>query len=496
LDCLLVHVPKMLEWSPLFGWMSRIDLLSMGTLSIAEELHRAGLGVRVVHVGVEKQRDPRWSLVEHVRRSGARIAAFALHWHPQTWDMLEAARQLREALPDVRIVLGGLTATHFASEILARYPWVDAVIRGEAERALRQVVQGEPLATIPNLSWRDGEEIRENPLAPASDGTTMDGWGFDAWPLVEHAEDVLRQGWRHLWDPGLRARLAPNPEPTLFGAALGRGCLGTCTWCAGSYGPMKEATGRRKTAWRAAERVAATIEAARKAGARRIYTCFDPHPRREDELLALLEVLGGLAPRVALDFEAFGLPSPAVVEAFARHLDPSSTLIVSPETADEALRRRHRAFPFSNADLYERLDQMGRLGVRSDLYFILGLPGEDRAGVEATRDFQAALRRFPAVRRMYTWPLEMEPGAPWHRDPQRWGLTLRHRTVEDFAEAHRGREFSLGYDTETLKEAEILDLHDRWFTPVEPGVRAALRGYLAARPLDVGFARDFGGREP
>jgi hypothetical protein len=72
---------------------------------------------------------------------------------------------------------------------------------------------------------------------------------------------------------------------------------------------------------------------------------------------------------------------------------------------------------------------------------------------------------------------------------------LRHRTVEDFAEAHQRRAFSLGYDTQTLKESEILDLHDRWFTPVEPGVRAALQGYLAAHPLDVGFARDFTGGE-
>ena len=492
MDCLIAHIPKMLEWSPTFGWTSRILFMSMGTLSIAEELDRAGLSTRVLHLGVEKQLDPSFSLIEYVRQHQVRVVAFALHWHPQTFDVLEAARQLHAAEPGVFIVLGGLTATCFATEILASHPAVHAVIRGEAERPLRQLVEGTPLAEVENLSWRDGAILRDNPQTYLTSGADMDASTFGAWHLVEHAAQVLSQSWRHMWDARLRGRLAPPTEPTLFGAALGRGCLGTCTWCAGSYGPMRAATGRKKTAWRAAERVAETFEAARAAGAKRIYTCFDPHPRRADELLTLLDVLGALNPKVSLDFECFGLPSPELVRAFHANLDPSSTLIVSPECADEAVRKQHRAFPFSNADLYAMLEQMGQLGMRSDLYYILGLPGEDRAGIAATRDMQADLsRRFPAVRKQFTWPLEMEPGAPWHRDPARFGLTLRHSSLADFYEAHRQPNFSLGYDTAALKEAEILSLYHDWFLRVPEGVARALAGYHREFGAAPKFAREF-----
>lgn len=492
MDCLIAHIPKMLEWSPTFGWTSRIDFMSMGTLALAEELDRAGLSCRVVHVGVEKQLDPSFSLTQYVRTHQVRVLALALHWHPQTYDVLEAARQLKAAEPGLFLVLGGLTATCFAAEILAEHPAVDAVIRGEAERPLRQLVEGQPLGAVENLSWRDGAEIRHNPVTFLTSGADMDALTFGAWHLVEHAAQCLSQSWRHLWDPRLRGRLAPPVEPTLFGAALGRGCLGTCTWCAGSYGAMRATTGRRKTAWRAAERVAETFEAARSAGAKRIYTCFDPHPRRAEQILTLLEVLGQLSPRVPLDFECFGLPSEQVVRAFHHNLDPSSTLIVSPECADEAARKRHRAFPFSNADLFATLTLMGQLGMKTDLYYIIGLPGEDRSGVAATRDLQDDLKaRFTSVRRQFTWPLEMEPGAPWHRDPEAHGLTLRHRALADFYEAHRQPEFSLGYDTATLTEAEILSLYRDWFLRVPEGVARALAAYLREFGAPPPLARVF-----
>ena len=52
-DCVLVHVPEMLEWSPLMGWSARVTFVSIGLLSIAEELVRGGRSTRIVHVGDE-----------------------------------------------------------------------------------------------------------------------------------------------------------------------------------------------------------------------------------------------------------------------------------------------------------------------------------------------------------------------------------------------------------------------------------------------------------
>jgi radical SAM superfamily enzyme YgiQ (UPF0313 family) len=497
LDVLLVHVPKLLERSPITGWGSRINFLSMGIFSIAEELTRQRLATRIVHLGVEKQLDRSFRLADYVRRHAVPVVAFALHWHPQSYDTIEAARQLKAAVPETRIVLGGLTASHFAREILETHRFIDAVICGEAERPLAQYVAaqrtGASLATVENLFWRDdaGEDtmIRAQPVTFVSNADDMNGWRFDAWDLLEHRETYLLQNWGNSWEPELAAQSSPR-EATIFGAALGRGCMGTCTWCSGSFGPMKVLTGRKKTAWRSADRIAQTMDSMRSHGVRRIYTCFDPLPNRMREVLELFETLGRLSEKVVVDFETFGLPAPEMVEAFARHLHPSSHLIISPESSDEGLRDRHRAFPFSNADLEDRLGQMERLGVQSELYFIIGLPGETRATIEATASWQRDLkRRFPGIKSTFTCPLEMEPNSPWHLHPERFGLTLRHKTFADFHRAHGRDEFSLGYDLETLTEAEILGLHEQHFLPWPPPTVSRLRDFYRTHPRDHGEVR-------
>ena len=494
LDCLLVHVPKLLERSPLLGWCSRIDFLSMGTLSIAEALTEAGFRCRILHLGVEKQLDRRFSLVDAVVASGAPVVALSLHWHPQTYDAIEAARQIKEALPDRRVVLGGLTATAFARPLLTAYPFVDAVIRGEAERPLVHYLEAtlgpRPLAEVDNLTYRDGGAIAETPLRFVSDGAAMSGWSFAAFDLLEHREQYLRQTWRRPWDAALLKAL-PAPTPTLFGAALGRGCMGTCTWCAGSFGPMKQLTGRRRTAWRTPERIVDTVRRAREAGFERLYTCFDPLPGRTPEVVAIIEALGALRPRVALDFEAFGLPPRELVDAFARHLDPTSKLIVSPETADEGRRREHRAFPFTNRELEDSLRYLSARRVQTDLYFVVGLPGETRATILETRRYQERLvERFPTVDGIYTWPLEMEPGSPWFLHPERYGLTLRRRTIEDFHTAHGAPDPGLGYDLPTLDEATLLGLHLELFSGVDADGRRALAAHFEGQGRRFAEVRD------
>src|SRR4051794_2285822 len=53
--------------------------------------------------------------------------------YPQT---LTLARALRELDPRVKIVLGGPQATVADEETMWWFPWIDAIVRGEADRSL------------------------------------------------------------------------------------------------------------------------------------------------------------------------------------------------------------------------------------------------------------------------------------------------------------------------------------------------------------------------
>jgi anaerobic magnesium-protoporphyrin IX monomethyl ester cyclase len=78
----------------------------------------------------------------------------------------ESALHIAEAAAGrgCRVVLGGPYPTIFAERILQRRPFVDAVIVGDGEAALKAYVEGRPYESIPNLSFRgrDGKMI-QNP---------------------------------------------------------------------------------------------------------------------------------------------------------------------------------------------------------------------------------------------------------------------------------------------------------------------------------------------
>lgn len=196
-------------------------------------------------------------------------------------------------------------------------------------------------------------------------------------------------------------------------------------------------------------------------------------------------MLGSLAQQPVLHFETFGLPDAETTAVFAEHLGEGSRLIISPETHDEATRRKHRAFPFSNAQFLERMDQLEALGVGSLLYYILGLPGETMQSAQAMWGFQAQLReRYSHLEHQFTWPLEVEPGSPWFSHPERYGIRLRHRTLADFHEAHAHGRFTLGYDTETMSEQQVLNLWWARFSGVSPEQARSMSEHWAENRRD------------
>lgn len=148
----------------------------------------------------------RWSFVsqfdETVRqmlRIRPALVGFSCYlWSTET--SLHVAHLIKQVLPDTLIVFGGPDAGPRAHEILRHHPQVDIVVQGDGEipilGLLRHLRDRSPaLADIPQLRYREGERIVENPASPdlldmstmtavwdpAPDLTEMGKWG---WPYV------------------------------------------------------------------------------------------------------------------------------------------------------------------------------------------------------------------------------------------------------------------------------------------------------------------------
>lgn len=124
------------------------------------------------------------------------------------------AARIRAALPDVRIVYGGVHPTYFWREILRDERQVDAIVRGEGEETARRLMaaleSGGDLSDIPGVAFRrDGRPMATQP-APVIQ--TLDDYRV-GWELIDHA--------RYSYWGGKRAVVIQ----------FSRGCPHLCNYC-------------------------------------------------------------------------------------------------------------------------------------------------------------------------------------------------------------------------------------------------------------------------
>ena len=82
----------------------------------------------------------------------------------------DAARRIRAALPEVRMVMGGPEVGPVSDAVLVRNPVIDAIVRSEGEVPYCDLVRcwhdGGSLADVAGVTWRDGDRVVHNADAP------------------------------------------------------------------------------------------------------------------------------------------------------------------------------------------------------------------------------------------------------------------------------------------------------------------------------------------
>ncbi|MDE2489293.1 MAG: radical SAM protein [Elusimicrobia bacterium] len=445
LDILFVHVGR--------AHSRGRDLLIMplGLAALADLLERGGVRARVYNAAAAEAAGGAEPLGRVLARLAPRVVGLDLHWHQQTRGVLEAAREVRRALPGAFVVAGGFTASLYDRGLLDAAPEIDAVVRGDAEGPLpdlvRRVLGGErDLSGVANLAWRRGGGIARNAQTYAACDRDLEDLRYGRLELVLNRDDCLRGLWRdeQAGSPEYRDRRVVFYNP-------GRGCPHDCSFCGGGRRGQAAINGRPRLARKSPDSALRDLSDFASAGARTVHVCFDPFP--DDGWYAeLFRRVRAARLELAMVFECWGLPSPAFVAAFAETFGPGSRLILSPESGSERVRRLNKSRPYTNAELAAALETIRARGVAAEVCFGVGLPGETAEDVRATERLAAALsRRFACA--VAASPIAAEPASPVFLDPAARGVALRRRTLADFA-AQDGP-YDVGYRTEALPEDEI-----------------------------------------
>ena len=291
---------------------------------------------------------------------------------------LAIARRVRAAAGErPLIVLGGPGTTGIDAALVERFPWIDAVVRGEGEVTLPALLErwaaGAPLDGISGVTHRGpggvgGAARREPDRPPLADLGDLPGY---AWGLVPPFEE-----YRRLSGEGL----VPIDS--------GRGCVFDCSFCT-----IGRFWGRRSRVL-PVERLLDEVAAVRGIpGGERAYLCHDLFGVPREHALAFCR---GMLAR--------GIDVPWECRARLDHLDEELLalmaragcyrVLLGVESASPAVRDGNGKQMGAATLPLEVVAACGRLGITPILSFLLGLPGEGedelRASLDLARD--AALR--------------------------------------------------------------------------------------------------------
>jgi len=464
-DLVLLHAPSVYDFRRrpiLFGPVSDLipsspafEMYPLGFVTLLQHLQAHGMRARIANLAVRMVRDAGFDVEGFLRRLRAKAFGIDLHWLPHAHGSLEVAALLKELHPGVPVIFGGFSASYYHEEILARYPAVDYVLRGEFTEEpllllLERLEEGRPVDDVPGLTWREDGNVRQTPLAPPP--PSLDHLHFDYGAMVR---TVLRRGELENYLP--TQNWLDYPITVVITA---RGCFHACISCGGTNcsGTLSSA----RPVFRSPELVAEDLSTAAAYFRGPIFILGDLRQGGTSYAPRFLEELRRHRVGNRIVFELFRPASAEYLGELARSVEHFN-LELSPETHDDEVRRLHGK-PYRTEDYRRTVAAALEAGCeRLDLFFMVGLRGQSSASaLDSIAFVDGLLREHRGDPRIapFISPLApfLDPGSLAFEHPIRYGYRLFYRTLAEHREAllQPSWKYMLNYETRWMSRDEIV----------------------------------------
>ena len=188
------------------GFFERMPPL--GLAYIAANLEKHGHSVRVVDFDVDNTPLTKW--LEKLQPQFLGISGTT---HTR-FESFRLAQEAKEYNREIITIYGGVHATFTSVDTLQTVRAIDFVVRGEGEQTMVSLINAarhrHPLATVPGIAYRDGDEVRETePAERIQDLDSLPKPAFHLLNMEEYAlnmEFVNKKGISLITSRGCQAR--------------------------------------------------------------------------------------------------------------------------------------------------------------------------------------------------------------------------------------------------------------------------------------------------
>ena len=445
---LFVHPAKQgLDFRPDTDFGRPYGLIPVGLPALVNILRQNGIPVRGVSHALELHLDRLFNLKRWLQGfAGVKVVLIDLHWYEHCYGALDVARAVKEVLPGVWTVLGGLSASGFAAEILQDFPEADFILRGDAEKPLLQLVQlllGKPdaetlaagLAAMPNLSYRRDQQVVENPLGYTAETVDLDQLNFVDLDFLDHFREYFVH--EYIVADLSMARTALDKDPFRGRWLLtARGCKYHCSYCGGSRESHKQLAGRNGIVLRSPEAVLEDLAQLQEKGIHQASMTYDLAELGQEYWQTLFEGIRREKIKIGIYNEFFQLPEPEFIRELARTADMTHTCVALSSLAGTEQVRRLNGKHYSNQQLFTILNVLSQYEYYIFVYFSLNLPGETDKTFQNTLQLAKDIYQFYPKQRlkMLNTVHTIDPVSPMNMYADKFGVVSTMKTFKDFYE--------------------------------------------------------------
>ena len=468
IDLLLLHPPSVYDFRQkaiMYGPISDLipsspvfEMYPLGFLTMASYLESRGLKVRIVNLALRMMNNVSFDVPAFLAKLKPRAVGIDLHWLPHAHGSIEIARIVKDMHPEVPIIFGGLSATYFHQELI-QYPEVDYVLRGDSIEPplfslLMKLRSGEPLAAVPNLTWKAEKQVHINRLTfipSSSDYVDLAPEQMMKMVLRYHdLQSILPfNGW---WQ---------NPITAVFTV---KGCAHECATCGGSSQANEYINMRHTPTFRSPENLVKNIVDISRFSKGPIFLVGDLCQTGEKYALETLEQLKSVKIKNELVFEVFGMPSSDYLKAIDDAVE-NWCLELSPESHDEQIRKiQDKKVFYSNSEMEAVIKEALSLRChRVDVFFMIGVSQQTRESVLATIDYCEHLFENSDKRlSCFISPMGpfVDPGSQCFEDPDRFGYKLFAKTLAEHRQLLVQPSWGqiLNYETRWMSRNDLVDV--------------------------------------
>ncbi len=380
--------------------------------------------------------------IEEFARAVAKIAPEVVVLECSTPSIgydLAAAAAVKRLSPRTRTILVGSHPSVYAEEIMAENPSVDGICRGEYDYTVRDLVralaEGKDWSGVSGLAWRENGAVKVNPDRPLIEN--LDELPFPARDLVKSR--FYRQG-------TFRGR---NPTTVV----TSRGCPHQCVYC------LWPSTlyGHRFRPRSAVNVVDELEEAVKKYGVDEVYFDDDSMALNKERMLEICRLIDERGIEFewiaqcrvdTMDEEVMTAMKKAGCRYIRFGVESGSLKML------ETIKKR-----ITTDQVLEAFRLARKLGIRTQAFFLFGVPGETQETIGETIEFAKRIKPDSAQFAVVI----PHPGTKLFIESREKGY-LRYNDWEDFS-ACRGMIETPELSLEEVEEARVRAYKEFYFRP-------------------------------